>query len=268
MDQVLTKLMKIAIENADAQRGCLLLAEGGQLLLEAEGTMNREEVTLLQSVPLGENHDLPLSVVRYVERTKEPLIVSDATREDRFTADVYVKEKQPKSILCTPLVKQGKLIGILYLENNLTIGAFPPDRLEVLTLLSSELAIAVENARLYTTLEKTNKQLGEYNKTLEQRVAERTQELSEKNYALEVANFQVQEANARKSQFLANMSHELRTPLTTGKWESRPRGKRTVSTSPCGTPESALAQKISSAFSRSSSRHAGRDSPASRKEQA
>ena len=123
-------------------------------------------------------------------------------------------------MLCAPIVYQGKLTAILYLENNLTTGAFTGDRLEVLKLLSSQAAIALENARLYANLETANQQLAESNLTLETKVTQRTQELREKNVLLsqEIQERQKAEAAARdaslaKSEFLANMSHELRTPL-------------------------------------------------------
>jgi signal transduction histidine kinase len=148
-----------------------------------------------------------------VERTKEPVVLSDATQETVFANDTYIAKRQPKSVLCVPLLKQGTLIGIVYLENNLITGAFTPDRLEVVTLLSAEAATSIENARLYRSLEDTKERLADYSKTLEQKVAERTQELAEKNRALESANRQVLEANRRKSQFLAGMSHQLRTPM-------------------------------------------------------
>jgi PAS domain S-box-containing protein len=85
-----------------------------------------------------------------VARTKEAVVLDDATREGRFTTDPYVIANQPKSILCTPLINQGQLLGLLYLENNLTAAAFTPDRLEVLQLLSAQAAVSIENARLYT----------------------------------------------------------------------------------------------------------------------
>ena len=154
-----------------------------------------------------------MTIIRYVERTKESVVLSDVSTEGAFTADPYIVKSQPKSILCTPLINQGRLIGIIYLENNSTAGAFTSERLEVVNLLYSQAAISIENAHLYKNIKKANEQLENYNEDLRQMVEERTQALQEKNQELEVANAQVQEANNRKSQFMANMSHELRTPL-------------------------------------------------------
>ncbi|NOT53998.1 MAG: AAA family ATPase, partial [Deltaproteobacteria bacterium] len=213
LDKLLTKLMALMIENAGAQRGILILEKDGQLVIEAEKALDCSEVHPLHSAPVETRNDLPLAILRYVERTQEQVVLSDATQETGFATDPYIRAIQPKSILCTPLITQGKLTGLLYLENNLTTGAFTPDRLEVLHLLGAEAAIAIENARLYDSLEKTNAQLADYSKTLEQKVEERTQALQEKNRELEAANQQVQEVNRRKSQFLAGMSHQLRTPM-------------------------------------------------------
>jgi signal transduction histidine kinase len=205
--------MRLAIENAGAQRGLLILEKDGKLFIEAEGVLDKDKVTVLQSVPAESSRDLPTTVVRYVERTREHLVLNDTAQEVIFAADPYVVRTHPKSVLCVPLIRQGKLTGILYLENNLAVGAFTPQHVEVLNLLAAEAAISIENARLYRSLEEANQQLSDYSKILQQTVKERTQALQEKNRELEIANQQVQEASRRKSQFLAGMSHQLRTPM-------------------------------------------------------
>src|SRR5262249_51203 len=150
-------------------------------------------------------------MIHYVARATEPIVLNDATQEGIFITDPYIVRKQPKSILCIPILSQGRLVGIIYLENNLAAGAFTPDRLEVLSLLSSQAAISIENAVLYKHLEEAKEELEDYSKTLEFKVEQRTQELQKRNQELEIANEQVREATRRKSQFLAGMSHELRT---------------------------------------------------------
>jgi predicted ATPase/class 3 adenylate cyclase len=153
LGKLLQKMMKILIENAGAERGVLILEQYGQLFIEAQGSTQQSEVIVLQSVPIGISTELPLTLINYVARTMESIVLDDASNEGRFTSDPYILSHQPTSILCTPILSQGKLIGILYLENNLIAGAFTADRLEVLQLLSSQSAISIENARLYHNLE-------------------------------------------------------------------------------------------------------------------
>jgi predicted ATPase/signal transduction histidine kinase/DNA-binding response OmpR family regulator/tRNA A-37 threonylcarbamoyl transferase component Bud32 len=213
LDKLLAKLMQIVIENAGAETGFIILEKAGKLLIEASGSVEPDEITVQQSTPVEISQQLPLSIINYVHRTHESIVLNDATNEGPFTLDSYLLNHQPKSILCTPIIYQGKLIGILYLENNLTTRAFTPERLEVLQLLSSQAAISIENARLYNDLEESNR-------TLEARVKKRTLELQDKNLQLqqEICERQRAEevakaANRAKSEFLANMSHEFRTPL-------------------------------------------------------
>jgi predicted ATPase/nitrogen-specific signal transduction histidine kinase/DNA-binding NarL/FixJ family response regulator/tRNA A-37 threonylcarbamoyl transferase component Bud32 len=219
LGNLLTTLMQILLENAGAETGVLILEKAGKLFIEATGRVDQEKITVQQSIAV-EMSQLPLSIINYVRQTQENVVLNNATSEGIFTTDDYILNHQPKSVLCAPIVHQGKLIGILYLENNLTAGAFTSERVEVLQLLSSQAAISIENARLYTDLEDANtnlkrshEQLADYSKTLEAKVEERTiqlrQEVRDRQRAEEIA----QSANRAKSEFLANMSHELRTPL-------------------------------------------------------
>ncbi|MFB2923314.1 ATP-binding protein [Aerosakkonema sp. BLCC-F2] len=170
LDKLLASLMKITIENAGATNGFLILSKDGKLLIEASLSVDSTEVTVLQSLPIDVSQNLPKTVINYVERTCSSVLLSDAARQGSFTTDPYIMSNKLKSVLCTPIINQGKLIAILYLENNLTDGAFTPDRLEVLRLLSSQAAISLENALLYANLE--------------QKVQERTQELKAKEASL------------------------------------------------------------------------------------
>jgi len=149
LDKLLVKFIKILIENAGAQRGLLIQEKDGKAFIQAEGSVEELEVKVFPSSYGELNQSFSPAIVNYVKRTCESLVIGDAANDGRFTNDVYVANNKPKSILCVPSLHQGKLIGILYLENNLITEAFTPDRIEVVQILTSQAAIALENARLY-----------------------------------------------------------------------------------------------------------------------
>ncbi|WP_008309069.1 AAA family ATPase [Leptolyngbya sp. PCC 6406] len=166
LDQLLTRLMEILIESAGAQSGVLLLNHDGQLRADVYGTTETGTTQVVQRDADRDGHegeggdaatlDWPVAIVNYVMRTQESLVLDNATQDERFLQDAYIQARQPQSVLCTPLKNQGRLSGLVYLENNLAPNAFTPDRLEVLNLLSSQAAIALDNARLYTNLADLN----------------------------------------------------------------------------------------------------------------
>ncbi|HEY9831743.1 MAG TPA: AAA family ATPase [Stenomitos sp.] len=162
LDKLLESLMKILIENAGAQKGFLILETKGNLIIEASGEIDAEKITVLQSIPIesveryNQTPLLSSTLINYVARTQESVVLNDATREGQFINDSYIKAHQSKSVLCTPLINQGKLSGIVYLENNLTTGAFTPERIEMLSMLSAQAAISIENARLYSNMTALN----------------------------------------------------------------------------------------------------------------
>ncbi|MDY6991083.1 MAG: diguanylate cyclase, partial [Pseudomonadota bacterium] len=196
LDKLLVKLMKIVIETAGAQRGSLLLNQQGQWFIEAQSTQYAQEIKVLQAIPLTplphlpttmaaseemlplgcdewtqnsvlsttqplNNHQLPLSVIHYVIRTQTSVVLPNATQDNQFQADPYIIKQQVKSLLCLPLIHQNKLIAILYLENNLAPGVFTAARLQVLSLLSSHIAIAIDKAQSYANTQALNSQLRE-----------------------------------------------------------------------------------------------------------
>jgi PAS domain S-box-containing protein len=160
LQRLLARLMKIVMETAGAQKGFLILEKESQLVIEATALVGKvqTEVEVLQSIPVEMSHNLSVAVVNYVARTHESVVLNDAARKGPFTADSYIVVHQPHSILCAPLINQGNLNGILYLENNLASDAFTPDRLELLQLLSAQAAISIENARLYAGLAENEQQ--------------------------------------------------------------------------------------------------------------
>jgi PAS domain S-box-containing protein len=148
LERLLDTLMRTAIEQAGAERGLLLIPRGTEQRIAAETTTPGDTVkVLLQDQPV--TAALPESILRYVVRTRKAVILDDAAAENPFAADTYLHQHQARSILCLPLINQSKLIGVLYLENNLAPNVFTPARLAVLKLLASQAAISLENTRLY-----------------------------------------------------------------------------------------------------------------------
>jgi PAS domain S-box-containing protein len=164
LEPLLRSLMQILIENAGAQIGYLILENAGDWRIEAACELADNETVcatqVLQSIPTA--NQLPESIVQYVIRTQESVILNDATREGNFIHDPYIQQHQTKSIFCLPLLNQAKLVGVLYLENQLAIGAFTPARLQVLHLLSTQAAIAIENAKLYWELRKSKNKMTQF----------------------------------------------------------------------------------------------------------
>ncbi len=153
LGNLIKTLLRIAVEHAGAERGLLVLFPGDEPRIAAEATTGRGqlEVTLRETAMLPA--ELPETVLHYVIRTRESVILDDALAQNPFSADEYVRQKHARSLLCLPLVKQTKLIGVLYLENNLASHVFTPTRISVLELLASQAAISLENARLYSDLQ-------------------------------------------------------------------------------------------------------------------
>jgi len=153
LEKLIDTLMVTALQHAGAGRGLLIVLRGDRMQIEAEAVTDRDKIAvrLLGKVPAGS--ELPDSVFQYVLRTKEGVILDDASADTQFSADPYFIRTRARSILCLPLVKQATLTGVLYLENSLASHVFTPARIEVLKLLASQAAISLENAHLFTDLD-------------------------------------------------------------------------------------------------------------------
>jgi len=153
LEKLIDTLLRTALEHAGAERGLLILQQGAELRIEAEATTRGSAVTItLCHVPIS-GADLPEPIVRYVARTQEIVILDDASARGSFSDDAYIRLKQARSVLCLPIMKQGKPVALLYLENNLAPRVFTPARVAVLKLLASEAATSLENSRLYRELQ-------------------------------------------------------------------------------------------------------------------
>src|SRR6202163_4058851 len=153
LGKLIETLLRIAVEHAGAERGLLILLRGDEprIAAEAKTGPGHVDVTLRETATLPA--ELPESVLHYVIRTRESVILDDASAQNPFSADEYISQKHGRSVLCLPLVKQAKLIGVLYLENNLASHVFTPARISVLELLASQATISLENPRLYNDLQ-------------------------------------------------------------------------------------------------------------------
>jgi predicted ATPase/serine phosphatase RsbU (regulator of sigma subunit) len=199
LSRLLEKMMNTLIENAGAERGLLIFEKEKEnrsednknnieWVIEAEGTLNQENIAVLHSLPI--DGYLPIAIINYVVRSCEPLVLANATREGIYSKDSYIRQHQLKSILCSPILHQGQLIGLLYLENNLIEGAFTPARLKIVDMLSSQAAISLENALLYRTLEQKVEQ-----RTIQ--LATANQEITEANQEITILNERLKEENLR-----------------------------------------------------------------------
>ena len=215
LSNLLEKLMTILLQNSGAQKGVLMLNDNNNLTIAVMGEVDGDRIRVLQSCPKEMSDTVPMSALNYVQRTQQSLVVNNAIDEEILANDTYILKHQPKSVLCIPISARGQAIGLLYLENNLTTGAFTSDRLEVLQLLSSQAAISLENARLYSNLANANQQLEDYNNNLEQKVEQRTQELQATLKQLQKTEAQLIQTEKMSSlgQMVAGIAHEINNPI-------------------------------------------------------
>src|SRR5580693_927338 len=161
LPKLIETLMRLTVEHAGAERGLLILLRDDEPQIEAEAITSHERAAVTVRRTAVTPSDLPQSALHYVIRTRERVLLDDASVENLYSQDEYLRRKHPRSVLCVPIVKQTKLVGVLYLENNLTPRAFTSDRVAVLELLAAQAAISLENAGLYSDLQRSETFLAE-----------------------------------------------------------------------------------------------------------
>lgn len=171
LGRLLARMMRIVLQSAGAQRGVLLLEMNGQLVVQAEADADREDVETLVGTPIADAQGVPRQVLQYVSRVRESVVMGDASDDAPFSSDPYLSGHEASSILCSPILNRGKLLGLLYLENHLMPHAFTQERMELLNLLSGQIATSLNNAMMFDDLERL--------------VAERTASLEAANRKLE-----------------------------------------------------------------------------------
>ncbi|NEO57618.1 MAG: GAF domain-containing protein [Okeania sp. SIO3B5] len=201
LNQLISQLMQVMMENAGATKGVLILSQASQLTVQAISTHNSNDNETIycteKSVPVEKSLVVPLSVINLVKRRLEPLNLDEVSFPTQFASDDYFMQHQPQSLLCLPLCSRRDFLGILYLENNLATGAFTEQRVEVLKLLCSQAAISLENAQLYQKSQDYAQQLEQSLKELQEAQVQLVQ--SEKMSAL--------------GQMMSGITHEINNPL-------------------------------------------------------
>jgi signal transduction histidine kinase len=214
LDNLLLKIMDMVVENTGAQAGSIVLESNGELLVQASKEHDGV-VTVSGGVPLASARGISEGIVKYTMRTTECVVLAEATRHPIFRSDLYVRERRPRSVLCVPITRADRLVGAIYLENNLIADAFTIDRLDALGILVAQLAISIENAAMFA-------RLASYRDHLEELVAERTSELTAANQQLREQSLvrQRMESELRLAQKLqsvgqlaAGVAHEINTPI-------------------------------------------------------
>jgi predicted ATPase/signal transduction histidine kinase/tRNA A-37 threonylcarbamoyl transferase component Bud32 len=176
LEKLVSTLMRVALQSAGAQRGALVLAQDAELQVKALVDSSAREARPMFGQPTAE--ELPWTVLSYVSRTSEHVLVDDTSKPHAFSSDTFFSRSHARSLLCLPL-RRKQIHGVLYLENSLATGAFSPGRIALLQHLASHAVISLENARLYSEVQQAEAALRRANEELEERVEERTRELKQ-----------------------------------------------------------------------------------------
>lgn len=214
LDKLLNEILRVLIVEAGADRAIFLMEQDDKWVIQGE-KRGEEEAKVLQALPLESSNLLSVPLLTFVLRTKEKIIINDLSQEGMFAHDPYLKDNKVKAVMCLPVISQGKMAAILYLENKSSTDVFSPEKVRILEILSAQIASSIENSTLYTRLE-------QYNRNLENKVLERTNEIQQKNQELastleELKNTQNHLVESGKlaalGQLIAGIAHEINTPL-------------------------------------------------------
>jgi predicted ATPase/anti-anti-sigma regulatory factor/GAF domain-containing protein len=195
IDKAIDQVLQAMLASAGSQRGFLILDRNGTLQIEAARTISPDASRTGLGIPIdgpgrqAAAEELALSVVHYVVRTRE-VVILDAAAAARFANDPYLLKHKPQAVLCLPLVSQSRLTGVLYLENSVAQVTFTAGRIDLLRILSAQAATALENALLLHRVSETTEKLKRTNEVLEAQIAQRTAEI-QRSYG------EVQDANQR-----------------------------------------------------------------------
>jgi signal transduction histidine kinase len=205
---IIHKIMNVVLESSGAQHGYLIMEEGGDLIIRAESHITERDIVKTTNQNFENSKDICHAIIRYVHRTKEIVLLENATEKGEFKDNPEVQNLKLKSVLCLPVIKQHKLLGILYLENRLSDSVFTPERTDMTKLFTLEAAISIENARLVENMKQAEAALKRHREHLEEMVEERTRQLSKVQEDLLIA-----ERLAVLGQLAGSISHEIRNPL-------------------------------------------------------